>query len=197
MSKIVFRFKITFEDTLDVERIIDVSGTNTFNDFHLAIQDAIGFDRIKQASFYKANDLWRGGEEFSTEPKGHAKAATDAILSKHIDDPYQRFLYNYDPEEGDWHLRAEVMRLIRGEEGKEYPFLVKSVGVSPKQYIKLSDVITDPSEKLFKEADGIIKDLGTLLTLDEDDEDEDEDEEDDKGGDDFNLYGEEVDESEL
>lgn len=210
MKNIVFRFRVTFEDVDDVERVIDVSGKNTFRDFHYAIQDSISFDRIKEASFYKATDMWRPTEEFCTEPKPNAKAAGASELSKHIDDPYQKFLYNYDPEGGNWDLRVEVIKLSKEEDGIEYPQLVKSVGASPKQYLDPTKVINDPSAKLFKEADSLIKDLGSLMAIDDEDEPEDEDldeddiddedlddDEEEDEDDDFNLYGEEVDEDEL
>ena len=203
MSKIVFRFRVSFEDVDDVERIIDVSGRNTFRDFHYAIQDAINFDRIKPASFFKATDLWRPKEEYCTEPKPNAKAAGASELAKHIDDPYQKFIYVYDEEGGNWTLRVEVVKLSKEEAGIEYPRLVKSTGTAPKQYVDPKTLIQDPSAKLFKEADSLIKDLGELMAVDEltdedvedlDDNDEDDDEEED---DDFNLYGDEVDESEI
>lgn len=196
MKNIVFRFRVTFEDVDDVERIIDVSGKNTFRDFHYAIQDAINFDRIKEASFFKATDMWRPSEEFCTEPKSNAKAAGASELSKHIDDPYQKFLYVYDVDGGDWNLRVEVVKLSKEEDGVDYPNLVKSIGAPPKQYVDPTTVINDPAAKLFKEADDLIKDLGNLMAVDdEEDDDEDDDEEDEE--DDFNLYGEEVDEDDL
>lgn len=57
---LIFRFRVTFEDVSDVERIIDVGAKNTFRDFHNTIQEAIGFDKTRTASFYKA--MTRGGE---------------------------------------------------------------------------------------------------------------------------------------
>ena len=190
---LVFRFRVTFEDESDVERIIDVAATNTFKEFHHKIQEAIGFDNIKTASFYKTNDTWRPGEEFCTEPKPSARSAGASALGKFIDDPHQKFLYVYDAEGGDWHLRTEVMRLFKGEVGADYPTLVKSNGEAPKQYIinKLSE--TNPAEKLFKEADDLI---GDLLDDDDDlDDDEDDEEEDEKS--EFDLFGDQVDESEI
>lgn len=190
MSSLVFRFRVTFEEVDDVERIIDVGSKNTFRDFHNTLQDTIGFDKIKMASFYKTTDNWRPGEEFCTEPKPNAKAAGASELGKFIEDPHQKFLYVYDPDGGDWHLRVELMRLFRAEPGQEYPLLVKSVGIAPKQFVDPKTILDDPSAKLYKEADSLIADL-----LDEDDEDDDEDEDDED--DDFNLFGEDVDESEL
>ncbi len=192
MSSLVFRFKVTFEDVDDVERIIDVGSKNTFRDFHEAIQDAINFDKIKTASFYKTNDNWRPGEEFCTEPKPNAKAAGASELGKFIDDPHQKFLYEYDADNGNWHLRTEVIRLFKAEPGKEYPHLVKSIGAAPKQFVNPKEIIDDPSAKLFKEADELIEGLTDELDDDEDEEDEEEDEKED-----FNLFGDDIDESEI
>ena len=190
---LIFRFRVTFEDVSDVERIIDVGAKNTFRDFHNTIQEAIGFDKTRIASFYKANDSWRGNEEFCTDPKPDAKAAGASELGRFIDDPHQKFLYNYDPEEGDWHLRAEVVKLFKGDANTEYPSIFKSEGVAPKQFIDPKAIIDDPSAKLFKEADSLID--GLHDELDDDDDDEENDQEDEK--DDFNLFGDEVDESEI
>ena len=172
MSNLVFRFRVTFEDVDDTERIIDVGFKNTFRDFHNCIQKSINFDNLKPASFYKSNDNWRPGEEFCTDPKPNAKAAGASEL-------------------GNWHLRAEVMKLFRAEPGIEYPELFKSIGPSPKQFTDPKTIIDDPSAKLFKEADDLIDGLA-----DDDDEDDEEDEEEDEK-DEFNLFGDEVDESEI
>lgn len=187
---LVFRFKVTFEDVDDIERIIDVGAKNTFRDFHNTIQEAIGFDKTRTASFFKANDSWRGNEEFCTDPKANAKAAGASELGKFIDDPHQKFLYNYDIQEGNWHLRAEVIKLFKGDENEEYPLIFKSEGIAPKQFVDPKSIIDDPSAKLFKEADSLIEGLH-----DEIDDEEDEEEQDEE--DDFNLFGNEVDESEI
>lgn len=191
---LVFRFKVTFEEVGDVERIIDVGAKNTFRDFHNTIQEAIGFDKKRSASFYKANDSWRGDEEFCTDPKPHAKAAGASELGKFIDDPHQKFLYNYDAPEGNWHLRAEVIKLYKAEVGTLYPCIVKSAGIAPKQFTDPKTIINDPSAKLFKEADSLIEGLHDELNDDDDDEDN-EDKKYEK--DEFNLFGEEIDESEI
>jgi hypothetical protein len=205
---LVFRFRVIFEDVDNVVRVIDVSASNTFKDFHHKIQEAIGFDNIQEASFFKANDIWRkDGDEFCTEGKEDAREAGACELGKFIDDPHQKFLYIYDPKNGDWHLRAELIKLFRAEAGNTYPHVFKIDGVAPKQFIDPKLIISDPSAKLFKEADSLIGGLTDDIIKDEiiededdldldDDFDEDEDEiEDEK--DEFNLFGDEVDESEI
>jgi hypothetical protein len=189
---LVFRFRVTFEDVDDVLRVIDVAATNTFKEFHNFIQETIGFDNLKPGSFYMANDTWRKeGSEFSTEAKQAAKSAGASELGRFIDDPHQKMLYVYDEEEGDWHLRVELVKLFRAETAISYPHLFKSDGTAPKQFISPSAIIDDPSAKLFKEADNLIEGL-----TDDDDLDEDEEEVEDEK-DEFNLFGDEVDESEI
>ncbi len=67
---------------------------------------------------------------------------------------------------------------------------LKTTGIAPKQFVNPKTIIDDPSAKLFKEADSLID--GLLEDDDDDDEDEEEDEKDD-----FNLFGDAVDESEI
>src|SRR5437762_2397 len=43
-----YRFRVTFEDYDDVTRDIEIRSTQTFEEFHHAIQNAIGFDASKQ-----------------------------------------------------------------------------------------------------------------------------------------------------
>ena len=190
MSNLIFRFKVTFEDVDDVERIIDISSKNTFKDFHQFIQESINFDNKKPASFFKANDSWRGNEEFSTVSKSNAKSAGSSELGKFIDDPHQKFLYHYDPGVGNWNLRAEIIKLLKADSNTNYPILHKSVGMAPKQFIDPKKIITDPSAKLLQEADDLIK----SLTDDMEDEEEEPEKENEN---DFNLFGDEIDESEI
>jgi hypothetical protein len=198
---LVFRFRVTFEDVDSVVRMIDVSASNTFKDFHHKIQEAIAFDNLKQASFFKANDIWRkDGDEFCTEEKENTQEAGTSELGKFIDDPHQKFLYVYDPEKGDWHLRAELIKLFRAEAGVTYPHIIKSDGIAPKQFLDPKLIISDPSAKLFKEADSLIEGLTEELQEDEipdDDDLEDDFDEDEDEKDEFNLFGDEVDESEI
>lgn len=193
MSNLIFRFRVHFEDVDDVERIIDVSAKNTFKEFHNLIQNCINFDNKKPASFFKANDSWRGHEEFCTEPKESAKAAGASELGKFIDDPHQKFLYHYDVQEGNWHLRAEIIKLLQAEPGKIYPNVFKSVGIAPKQFVDPKKIITDPNAKLLQEADDLIKGL----TDDMEEETDDEDHGDDENQNEFNLFGNDIDESEI
>ena len=49
--KMIYRFKVRFEEEEDFERWIDIKTTATFLQFHNAIQDTIKFNKKEDASF--------------------------------------------------------------------------------------------------------------------------------------------------
>ena len=54
-------------------------------------------------------------------------------LNKHIDDPHQKFYYTYNFERPfDFHV--QLIKILKEEEGKEYPSLFKSIGKAPKPF---------------------------------------------------------------
>ena len=61
-----YRFRVTFEEYDDVTRDIEIRSTQTFEELHYAIQNAIGFDASKPTSFFLSDDNWKKGKELST-----------------------------------------------------------------------------------------------------------------------------------
>lgn len=59
----VYRFRVSFEDHTDIYRDIEILSSQSFYDLHEAIQQAIGFDASKNATFYISNDYWRREKE--------------------------------------------------------------------------------------------------------------------------------------
>lgn len=132
----IYRFKVTFEDYDDVIREIDVLSKHTFLDLHRAIQKSVNYDPEKSSSFYVSNDQWKKGEEIAYLPsesksnKGVALMET-AKLNKFIDDPHQKFYYIYNFERPyDFHV--QLIKILKEEEGKDYPAVFKSMGIAPK-----------------------------------------------------------------
>src|SRR3954468_22399493 len=108
----VYRFKVTYEDHEDVFRYIEIKSSQSFLELHTAIQQAIGFDNSKSATFYMSDDYWRKEDEISVENTGEEKAKRSKIkksdepkkkktIADHIDNPHQRFVYVFDPEK-EW-----------------------------------------------------------------------------------------------
>lgn len=149
----IYRFKITFEDYDDVIREIDVLSKHTFLDLHIAIQKAVKYDPDKSSSFFVSNDQWKKGEEISYLPteskknKGVVLMET-AKLNRFINDPHQKFYYTYNFDKPyDFHV--QLIKILKEEEGREYPSVVKSIGIAPKAggTIATDETESDKEEK--------------------------------------------------
>ena len=128
----VYRFRVTFEDYEDVSREIEVLGKQTYEDLHLAIQQAIGFDNSKDASFFMSDDYWRKGQEIALKvnnddddddypkKKKTIKKMSECRVSQFIDDPHQRILYVFDPQ-ARWTLMLELMKILEDDPKVSYP----------------------------------------------------------------------------
>ncbi len=144
----VYRFRIVFDDHEDVVREIDILGKQSYEEFHRAIQESIGFDGLKDASFFMSDDYWRKGQELALNPPAHDDDDDDYPASKkkmeirhmskskiadYIDDPHQKMVYVYDPAV-KWTLMIELSKIVPDDPKANYPKNTKSEGTAPKQY---------------------------------------------------------------
>jgi hypothetical protein len=144
-----YRFRVTFEEHEDVYREIEIKVTQTYEDFHRAIQEAIGFDNSKPASFFMSDDYWRKGIEIASEARKttdeddedlppHRRPAPVKLMSKTkiagtIEDPHHKIIYVFDPA-ALWTLMIELIKIGEDAPKVNYPKCVKTVGIAPKQY---------------------------------------------------------------
>jgi hypothetical protein len=141
----VYRFKVYFEDDENIIREIEIKSTQTFEDFHQTIQSSIGFDGAHPTSFFVATETWRKGKEIVLLHKSHSAGIKgtwmhETKLAAYIEDPHQKFIYEFDPEGAEWVLLVELMKIIP-EASVTYPHVNKTVGVAPAQY-----KVTSPAE---------------------------------------------------
>ena len=141
----VYRFKVYFEDDESIIREIDIKSTQTFEDFHNTIQASVGFDSVHPASFYVSGDTWRRGKEIVLLHKKHTSGLKgtwmhETKIAAFVEDPHQKFVYEFDPDGGNWILLVELMKIIP-EASVTYPRVNKSVGAAPAQY-----KVTSPDE---------------------------------------------------
>lgn len=142
----IYRFRITFEDYDEIYREIDMLSKHTFIDLHEAIHRTTGYDPNLSSSFYVSNDHWKKGKEVAFKPNARKKEEgvleMDGLrLAKLIDDPHQKFYYVYNFDRPyDFHV--ELIKILKEEEGKEYPSVFKSVGEAPKP-AKIATVALD------------------------------------------------------
>ena len=188
----VYRFRVTYEDHEDVYRDIEIKSSQSFLEFHSAIQQAIGFDNSKSATFYTSDDYWRKEDEISVENTSDDKAKKAKVkkeepkkkktIADHIDNPHQRFVYVFDPEK-EWTFLIELLKIVPGDNTAPYPQCIKSSGIAPKQYKPTTpppppaeeddDIKKSPSEKdehapLVLEKDPLDEQAKGFIPLDED-----------------------------
>ena len=134
-----YRFRVTFEDFDDITRDIEIRSTQTFEELHYAIQNAIGFDASKETSFFLSDDNWKKGKEITTreirnDDTETASPINNSRLCDFIIDPHQKIYYLFDTA-SHWNFRIELIKINREEEGGvTYPRCIKSTGEAPKQY---------------------------------------------------------------
>ena len=165
-----YRFRITFEDYEDVYREIDMPSKSTFLDLHREIQKTTGYDTERSSSFYVSNDQWKKGIEIAYLPNDRKKAngvlnVEEIRLSKFIDDPHQKFYYTYNFDRPyDFHV--ELIKILKEEDGKEYPALFKKVGEAPRNLTAANFPISPDDD----DEDEFVAEEGEEYGVDEEDD---------------------------
>lgn len=144
----IYRFRVSFEDYDEILREIEIISSQTFLDLHQAIHEAVGYNPECPSSFYVSNDHWKKGEEIAYLPSELKKEKgvnlmETARLNKFIDDPHQKFYYIYNFGR-PYEFHVKLIKILKEEEGKKYPFLFKSVGKAPKPFNN-TDLLDDPN----------------------------------------------------
>jgi hypothetical protein len=132
----IYRFKVSFEEYDEVNRIIEIKSTQTFLDFHNCIQESIKFDNKHAASFFVSDDYWRKNDEITLledDKDDDTKLMATTKIATHIEHPYQRFVYLYD-KNVQWSFLIELIKIEKENPKSTYPTCVKSNGNAPKQY---------------------------------------------------------------
>ena len=130
----ILRFRVTFEDYDDVHRDIDFEATHTFADLFTELLAAVGFDNKHNGEFFLADHNWRKGKSIGSVSGKNLSALKKVELVYHIDDPHQKFLFEYD-ETAKWSFQVELIRIISSPEYRAtYPKISVTFGLPPVQY---------------------------------------------------------------
>jgi len=157
----IYRFRVSFEDYEDVYRDIDMPSKSTFMDLHNELHKTTGYATDISSSFYVSNDQWKKGTEIAHLPTARKQEAAvllmeDVRLSKFIDDPHQKFYYIYNFDRPyDFHV--ELIKILKEEDGVNYPSIFKSVGLAPKTaafaHLAEADLATKEEEEFVDETE--------------------------------------------
>ncbi len=135
----ILRFRIFWEDDDQTYRDIEISGSQTFMDFHKIIIQAFEFDGKHSASFYESNEKWQYGRELNSEVLVNKKDAPALSMVKTpvsalVTNPDQKFIYVYDPAK-KWTFQVELIGVVKEEASRRvYPMVVRKEGIAPAQY---------------------------------------------------------------
>jgi hypothetical protein len=142
----VYRFRVCLEENEDISRDIDIKSSQTFEQFHLAIQEAFKFDNKHAASFFVSDDYWRKNQEITFRKEDlplddeeirkkvdQKKLMSETKIARYIEQPHQRFVYIFDAL-AQWGFLVEMIKIVDDNPKINYPICIKSVGTAPKQY---------------------------------------------------------------
>lgn len=190
----IYRFRVSFEDYEDVYRDIDMPTKSTFMDLHNEIHKSTGYHAEASSSFYVSNDQWKKGQEIAYLPNARkvdngVLLMEDIRLGKFIDDPHQKFYYIYNFDR-PYDFYVELIKILKEEEGKEYPSVFKAVGQVPK-LIAAANFATSVSAEGDDDEDDVVEEelIEEEYGVDEEDEYsvDEEDSSDEEAQEDFGI----------
>lgn len=150
----VYKFRVTLDDTEEFIRDLEMESKHTFEDFHKALINAIGFDGSQLASFFVADNNWRKHKEITLMDMADPDLNEDGVktemmhntrLCDFIEDPHQRFIYIYDYMKM-WSFYIELLKVQPAEKKVSYPRCTKSIGELPRKMSSTS-IIPQPDEE--------------------------------------------------
>jgi hypothetical protein len=161
----IYRFKIWFEEEDDIFRVIDITPSSSFLQFHDIILDSIGFKKDLPSAFYSSEDNWRKGKEIHSV---EGKFLMENIkLKDQVNDPHQKFVYITDFNE-QWTLHIELQSIQNEVGGLTYPIVFKSVGKAPKQNEGLSRFKTIDENEFDEIANKLVSQHAPMVDVDVD-----------------------------
>jgi hypothetical protein len=170
----VYKFRVTYEDDDSIFRDIEIKPSQTITDFEAVIVSAYNLPATATGQFFRSNDNWQHLKQLNIAPivdekkgKGKAKAVALPILVAYIDDPHQKFIYDYKGSQ-EFTFLIELISLNGTEKSNLiYPACVKTQGPSP---FKKEDLVAHFSKVAEEEEDEIHTiddeedDLGSMNT---------------------------------
>ena len=151
----ILKFRVYFEEDDSIYRDVVINHTQNFLQLHETILKAYEFDNKHQATFYRSNDNWQQGREISLEKYDKQYRVDPLIMAEttigsEVKNTNQRFTYTYDFHKL-WNFLIELINVSKEADSRqEYPAVVRSEGIGPKQYGTkglLGDKFADIEEK--------------------------------------------------
>ena len=134
----IYRFRVILDnDTVeDVFRDLEIRETDTLEDLHNITTQSFGFDGSEMASFYKSDDAWNQGEEYSlfdmNEGINSINLMSETIIEDVINEANTKLIYVYDFF-NMWTFFVELAEIVEEAQGTDYPNLMFVHGQIPDE----------------------------------------------------------------
>lgn len=134
----IYRFRVILDnDTEDnVFRDLEIRETDTLEDLHNIIAQSFGFDGSEMASFYRSDDDWNQGEEYSlfdlSETDEEVKLMSETIINTVVHEVVTKLIYIYDFL-NMWTFFVELAEIVEESDNVDYPNLLFVHGQIPDE----------------------------------------------------------------
>lgn len=134
----IYRFRVILDnDTEDnVFRDLEIRETDSLEDLHNVITQGFGFDGSEMASFYRSDDDWNEGEEYSlfdlSEGDSDSKLMNETIINEVVHEVQTKLIYVYDFL-NMWTFFVELAEIVEETDSVDYPNLLFAHGQIPDQ----------------------------------------------------------------
>lgn len=127
-----YTFKISLAK--DLYKVLEIAGSATFEELHLAIQKAFDFDNDHLYFFSLNGKLWSDcGVVFWAPDNDEGVRADMAMIGEVGLDIGQSFLYLFDFGD-EWHFDIQLLAIHRTDDELKDFVIKEEVGENPKQY---------------------------------------------------------------
>ncbi len=130
----IYRLRAILNATEDVFRDIEIAADDTLEDFHNVISQSFQLPGDEMASFYKSDEDWNQGQEYSLFDMGDtgstAHKMSETLMSDVLDKSNTRLIYIYDFF-NMWTFMVELADIAGPVDGTAYPQVIFDMGVLP------------------------------------------------------------------
>jgi hypothetical protein len=133
----IYLFRIISDENQEFLRDLVIDGSDTFLDFHHALQKDLDYDSSQLASFYITSEIWEKQQEITLidmmqDQELETRTMEDTTIDEFVHKLNQRMIYVFD----FFSERAFFIELIEMSDEvspRETPFIGQSRGEAPSQ----------------------------------------------------------------
>lgn len=149
-AMLIYRFRVTCEESDGFLREIEIQPSQTFLDFHHILVDSSELIQCEKASFFMTDKKYKKDREITLKPikkqvrkydEDIDQVVTESValplmktekVKNYIDDPHQKMIYEFVGRDY-YTFYLELFKIFQSEEMVSFPRCVKRAGELPKK----------------------------------------------------------------